>query len=143
MYRLLSDLRILRLALHMEETFERYEESLRSLIAQVPVRARLAPLFAEGEAHHRLRQAYADLSRQASRLQETADPQDILQTLRECEKGAQEFYMYYLDRLSNPALIELFKSLAEEEAGHGRAVESALELLKDRPRAPSVPSATA
>lgn len=132
-YRLLNDLRILRLALHMEETFERYEENLRHDIPQVPIRAKLAPLFDEGDAHERLRRAFAELSRAAARRQSPADSASILQTLHDCEEAAHEFYLHYLDRLSDPALIQLFKDLAAEEADHAQVVEQAREMLRSFP----------
>jgi hypothetical protein len=134
MYRLLNDLRIVRLALHMEEVFERYEENLRSLIPHVPVRARLAPLFEDGPGHEALRRMYADLSREASRSQAEAEPEDLLQTLFECETAAHEFYVYYLDRLSDPRLVHLFQQLRDEEAGHMRIVQEAMMLLGTLPR---------
>lgn len=129
MYRTLSDLRILRLAVDLEETLEGYEQALRDSIPEVPVRARLKILFEEGPAHEALRSALREFAARAQEKGVVADTSDLLQSLRECELAAHEFYVNHLDRLSDPRLVDLFKRLAEEERSHLEAVEAAMAIL--------------
>ena len=140
MYRTLSDLRVLRLATYLEDTMERYEESLRNLIPEVPVRACLAPLFEEGDGHKRLKEAVATTSKRAADVEEELETEDVLQVLLECEKVAHSFYLDQLDRLSNPTLVALFQVLAAEERSHMSAVEGAIRRLHDLPKARAVPT---
>ncbi|MBI2078671.1 MAG: hypothetical protein HYT80_09940 [Euryarchaeota archaeon] len=123
----------------MEETIERYEEVLRDMIPQVPVRASLATLFQGGEGHHQLKEALATTTREAEGLEEALDTEDVLQVLLECEKLAHAFYIDQLDRLSNPKLVTLFKRLAEEELAHMHAVEDAMRRLRELPTRAAVP----
>ncbi len=144
-YRAHSDLRILRLALNMEETFERYEEHLRDEIPEPAIRARLAALFEEGPHHRQLRRVHDELSRDVDlRSGSGLTTRDILQTLLDCERGAHEFYLHQLDLLSDPQFVALFRELAAEEAEHMAAVEAALNihagLERARP-APGTPTA--
>lgn len=132
---MLNDLRILRLALNMEESFERYEESLRDLIPQVPVRAKLAGLFAPGVGHLDLKEACRALSKAADGTRASLETTDILQTLKDCEDAAHEFYLHYLDRLSDPRLVDVFKRLAEEERQHAQLVSEAQAIAESLPRA--------
>ena len=135
LYRTLSDLRVLQLATYLEDTIERYEESLRDMVPQVPVRARLAPLFQEGEGHRELKEALAATAQEAERLEGALDTEDVLQVLLECEKIAHGFYIDHLDRLSSPRLVALFQRLADEELGHMRAVEESMKRLRELPSA--------
>lgn len=134
MYRTLSDLRILKMAAYLEETFEAYEKSLRDAILQVPVRARLAKLFEGGPSHKLLKQALRDTEREAQGVYQESDTGGLLQTLLECEKIAHAFYIDQLDRLSSPKLVGLFQEMAAEEATHIEAVEAALRIFEGLPR---------
>lgn len=114
----------------MEETFERYEEDLRGLLAEARVRARLSALFEPGPAHEELRRAYADVSKEAARVRPDIDEWGVLQTLRDCEEAAHEFYVHQLDLLSDPRLVALFRKLRDEEATHIHAIDEAREILQ-------------
>lgn len=129
MYRTLSDLRILRLAVDLEHTLEGYETTLRDAIPEVPVRARLRVLFEDGAGHTELRQALRELAAAAERDGGVRDTEDLLQSLYECESLAHEFYVNQLDRLADPRLVDLFKRLASEEMAHRHAVEEAMRTL--------------
>lgn len=140
-YRALSDLRILRLAMDIEESLERYEESLRDNISEVPVRARLHELFSPVGAHADLKRSYDALAALANSPSNQLTTEDILQTLLDCERVARDFYMNQLDRLSDPRLVELFRRLAREESGHASAVEDALRIQGEmRPKGSANPT---
>lgn len=130
MFRALSDLRLLRLALHLEETLERYEEYLRSNLLDVPVRAKLAVLFEQGPYHQRLRQVSEALARVIDADPAPSDTQSVLQTLLDCERIARDFYVRQLDQLSDPVLVEIFQGMASEEARHMEVVRQAMELAQ-------------
>ena len=130
MYRTLSDLRLVEMAEYLEDTFERYEESLRDMIPEVPVRAALAPLFEGGPSHAALKRFHQELTDRANALTEPGDTQDVLQVLLECERVAHQFYLSQLDRLGDPKLVRLFENLANEERGHIGAIQNALGRLK-------------
>lgn len=130
MYRALSDLRLLRLALHLEETLERYEDYLRSSLLDVPVRAKLAVLFEQGPYHQRLRQASEALAKWIDADPPPNDTQSVLQTLLDCERIARDFYLRQLDQVSDPVLVDIFQGMAAEETGHMEAVRQAMELAQ-------------
>lgn len=130
MYRILSDLRLLELAEYLEGTLERYEESLRDMIPEVPVRAALAPLFDAGPSHDSLKRFHQELKTRATQLKGPQDTQDVLQVLLDCEAVAHQFYLSQLDRLADPRLVTLFSGLANEERTHIQAIHAALERLK-------------
>lgn len=131
MYRTLSDLRILHLAVSLEDTLERYEENLRNLIPEVVVRAKLRGLFEPGPSHEALREAYKQLSRKAGAAHAGLSTDDVLQTLLECESLARDFYLNHLDRLSDPGLVRLFRQMAAEEEQHVRAVMESMNLARE------------
>lgn len=123
-FRMFNDIRLLRLAIHLEEMYEKYEEYLRDLIPEGKVRAKLAALFLEGPAHERLRRAHASVERRVRPAQ--LSTAEILQTLLDAERGSQAFYRDHLDDLSDPTLVDLFKDMAAEEAHHAAAVQEAM-----------------
>lgn len=129
--RAMGDLRILRLAMDLEDSLERYEESLRDGISEVPVRARLHELFAPSGAHLELKKSYDALAAKAGASKRSFPTEEILQSLLECERVARDFYLNQLDHLSDPSLVELFRALAREEAGHASAVEDALRIRRE------------
>lgn len=131
MYRTLSDERLLRLAMHLEETLETYEQYLRDLIPQVVVKAKLAPLFAQGPAHLDLRRAYDRVRQEAARQGSDVQTDDVLQILLECERIARDFYESQLDHLADPALVRIFQALIEEERHHAQVVQEAMAMLGD------------
>jgi hypothetical protein len=147
MHRILSDLRILKLAQHLEDVFEAYEESLRDTIAEVPVRAQLAVLFQDSPAHRLLKTELARLSKEAQEIEPKLDSDDLLQTIHDCELVAHDFYLHQLDHVSSPALVSLLKGLAKEEREHANAVVEAMATLRElrsrEPRGTAVQSSAA
>lgn len=129
MYNKLSDLRILKLALAVEHSFEDYEAELMDQIEDDEIRDRLAPLFEDGPAHARLRQFHEQLEEGAPGK---ATTEDALQVMLECERSARDIYLRYLDRVNDPRLIEILRGLAAEEEEHARIVEQAILMLRQR-----------
>jgi hypothetical protein len=121
----IGDLRLLYLALHVEEDFERLERALERRLP-APIRATLAPLFRGGPAHDRLKAEYDRLN--AILAQSEASPEELLRALDDCERLAQAFYELHADDFDEPRLRDLFRALAAEEAGHVVAVGRAMRL---------------
>lgn len=129
MYRALSDLRFLRVAVLLEQTLERYEEFLRSLVPYGPVRERLAPIFKEGPGHLGLATLLKELEAATRDRSGEVAPQEALQAILDCESFAHSFYLSNLDRLSDPRLVRLFRTLADEERQHMSHVGDAIAML--------------
>lgn len=130
---ILHDLRLVKLALHLETTIEALERDLRDRIPVVPVRAKLRGLFEDGPGHHALRKEAKRLAEQAMDAQTDLTTHDILATLMDCETLAHEFYMRHMDDVSSPGLVAIFSQLAREEAQHRDLVREAQRLLSHYP----------
>lgn len=129
MYRTLSDLRFLRVAALLEQTLERYEEFLKTLVPYRAVRDRLAPIFQEGPGHKQLAALLQELDVTTRVRADQIAPQEALQAILDCETFAHAFYLSNLDRLSDPRLVRLFRSLADEERQHANHVGDAIQVL--------------
>ena len=127
MHERLQDLRLLHLAMQVEEAFEGLEKAIVRHIPPGGVRDSLKPLFEGGAAHERLKAEYARLNRELENASAAMRPEDLLQALLDCERIAQNFYRSHLDDLSDPRLVDLFKKLAEDEGHHAQAVERAMK----------------
>jgi hypothetical protein len=126
----LHDLRLLYLAHEVEHVFEGLEKALHRHLPTGHVREALEPLFQGGPDHGRLERELDRLNRLVESQRSEVEPLELLQALADCERMAQDFYTRHAKDLSDPALADLFRGLAKEEAGHLRAVEQALALQR-------------
>ena len=127
----LHDLRLLYLAHEVEAAFEGLERALHRHLPSGHVQDTLRPLFEGGPSHRRLEEALRSLNREMAERQADVAPLELLRALRDCERMAHDFYVRHAGELSDPKLAELFRGLAQEEAGHLRAVEQAIALQQD------------
>lgn len=125
MYPTLSDLRILKLVLAVEDAFEAYEEALLDLIEDEETRNRLKVHLGNGPSHERLEQEHDRLQVATFRNGEPLDPKEVLQVILECERSARDLYLRYLDRVQDPRIVELLRGLAQEEESHAEHVLNA------------------
>lgn len=124
----LQDLRFLHMATQLEEMFEGLEKAFHRHLPEGAVKQALAPVFAEGPNHRRLRQAYDRLNRQASAEQVASI--ELLEAMLACEDAAHRFYEDNAKNLRDPELVAIFKGLAAEERHHGACVREALRLQR-------------
>lgn len=129
----LKDLRLLYLASQLEESFEGLERAFERRIPPGPVRESLRPLFAGGPGHERLKRSLAQLDRFVKEREANLTTQDLLEALLDCERMAQGFYLGRKPDLADPALAELFASLAAEEGVHIQAVQRAIAMTRTAP----------
>lgn len=125
----LHDLRLLYLATQIEEAFEGLEKAYERHLPEGAAREALAPIFRDGPAHKQLRTAFRDLSARMEAERERITPRELLEAIRECESMARNFYATHAPEFSDPAMAGIFTRMAQEEAGHERAVAEALQLL--------------
>lgn len=125
----LTDLQWLYLAHHLEETFEGLEKAYERHLLDPTVRTMLEPLFAGGPGHRQLEGALARLNEALERDRASLTQRELLGAIAHCERLARDFYQRRADDLSDPALAELFRSLARDEERHLKAAEAALALL--------------
>lgn len=123
MYRTLSDLRILKLVLAVEDAFKAYDEALLECIEDPAVRDTLKDLLENGALHDRLEHEHDRLHAQVFNGPGTPAQADVLQVVLECERSARDLYLRYLDRLKDPQLVELLRKLAKEEEDHAWFVQ--------------------
>ncbi len=133
MHEKLKDLRLLYLAHQLEESFEGLERAFERRLPPGPIRESLRPLFAGGPGHARLASALASLDAFVKEREATLSTVDLLEALLDCELMAQAFYAGRTDDLSDPALQELFRQLADEEGRHVQAVRNAMAIAKVAP----------
>lgn len=124
----LHDLRLLYLAHEVEAVFEGLERALHRHLPSGHVRDLLEPLFKGGPGHKRLERELDRLNRAVESRQSEVEPLELLRALAECEHMALDFYTRHARDLSDPALSDLFQTLAKEEATHLQAVEEALRM---------------
>lgn len=124
----LRDLRLLYLASRIEDSLEGLERAYDRHLPEGSAREALQPIFKPGPAHKRLEEALANLNEdiEAQRADITAD--DLLQAILDCEELAAAFYQRYAGELTDPALRELFLAMSREEAGHVKAVRTAMAI---------------
>ena len=124
----LQDLRFLHMANQLEEMFEGLEKAFHRHLPEGAVKQALAPVFAEGPNHRRLREAYDRLNRQASTAQVASI--ELLEAMLACEEVAHQFYQDNAKNLRDPELAAIFKGLAAEESHHASCVREALRLQR-------------
>lgn len=126
----LHDLRLLYLAHEVEHVFEGLEKALHRHLPEGHVRDVLEPLFKGGPSHARLEKELDRLNRLMEARRAEVQPEQLLLTLADCERMAQDFYSRHSAELSDPELVDLFRGLAKEEGKHLQAVEQALALQR-------------
>lgn len=124
----LMDLRHLHLAKGLEEMFEGLEKAFERHLPGGVVRDALRPIFQEGPYHRKLQEAYKTLNTRLAAEAGTIPARDLLECILACERTAQRFYADHAKDLADPALAEVFRGLANEEASHIKCVEYALSL---------------
>lgn len=125
----LHDLRLLYLATRIEEAFEGLEKAFERHLPEGAAREALAPIFVEGPAHAQLRTAFQTVSARIEAERSQIGPKELLEAILDCESTARRFYESHASEFSDPALATIFARMAQEEAGHERAVSEALRLL--------------
>lgn len=124
----LSDLRLLYLAMRIEDSFEKLERAYERHLPDGPARAALQPIFQDGPAHADLKRAFERLTRTLEAEHASIPPAELLAAILECEQTAERFYASHARDLTDPVLAALFTRLAQEEARHGEAVRVAAAL---------------
>lgn len=133
MYDELNDLRILKIALAVDDIFQSYKESLLHVIEDGAVQRELEESIGSGEAHERLEQVHDRLHAAVQDQSDTLQQEDVLQVMLECERSARNLFLRYLDRVKDPQIVELLRALALEEEDHARIIERALRRAGLRP----------
>lgn len=137
----LEDLRVLRLAQMYEEAYERFVVEVAGRDVRDPtLRKRLRRLSSPLDDHAGV------LARHAKRIVDALGPDDqaaleraLLRDVLEVERAAREFYLSHIDRLHDPGLVALFRTLAREEDAHARIAEDALAIADAHARRTALP----
>ncbi|MHB8587048.1 MAG: hypothetical protein ACYDDF_14560 [Thermoplasmatota archaeon] len=122
-----DDLRILRLAAMYEHAFEHFVQDFAAKQVDPVLRAQLETLAPEIDQHEaRIEAAIGGILHRLPGDARDAVVRGGLLDVLEVEQAAKDFYVRRLDRLHDPDIVDLFRSLAREEAKHVKIAEDAL-----------------
>lgn len=126
----LSDIRILKLAEMYEHAYEAFILDMATRYVQDPdVKTKLRTLAGPSDDHEaRITGELERLNKDLGTVDRAAIERAALQDVIAVERAAREFYLKFVEEVHDPAVAELFRNLAREEAGHVRIAEAALAL---------------